>query len=616
MVDKRRDNAASRAITPSAGSAVVPHVAVELLNLKAAKKTSRAPASSCAEEAVQDDDDDAASCSAHSSHTSVSAATTLRMRNAVVANVAVASVGKKTPSVASLVQEEDDEASAAEEEDGTTRVSKKTRTTLDARKALQLAVKEYEIGDHFKRYKASKATEAKIRTLRKWGRQCGRLTDSQSAENLSQECFDFADTIESRQDFFVRVKNDFMDVGVTLTDASKKIVEQLPMHVIASMSVQACTKMSQSAMTSDADAKLFYSIVIANSQDSIACNSIGLHMLANDQSSLSHHQRAVTLSHMENILKLNEVKDIVTSANLLTKPLHDVPINELAAFIRLAANSDGGAPVLGWMPAMLVDVASIYCMAKAGEAILERRKIHKTLHPVVAAVVDNVSKISARIRCYHKAISSNTANASKAIWDRLVEFTQSQVASVVCPVTAAQVDAWEEVLAKGLADMSTSTEFVLENAVVKILDDNCVELRGLALHAAQQPDGDGAIDGEEEALSKSTKALYTTLSKCLCELLRKHSYHADIISDHLQATVAVEANTIAVDAGEGEIAQKIHDDVFYTDVENHPEPLALLWMTCSLAQELSRFDGSHAKTVFSMLRARLAAFPVLGFPSH
>jgi hypothetical protein len=298
---------------------------------------------------------------------------------------------------------------------------------------------------------------------------------------------------------------------------------------------------------------------------------------------------------MENILKLNEVKDIVTSANLLTKPLHDVPIKELAAFILLAADSDGGAPVLGWMPAMLVDVASIYCMAKAGEAILERRKIHKTLHPLVAAVVDNVSKISARIRCYHKAISSNTANASKAVWDRLVEFTQSQSASVVCPVTAAQVDAWEEVLAKALADMSTSTEFVLENAVVKILDDNCVEIRGLALHAAQQPDGDGAIDGEEEALSKSTKALYTTLSKCLCELLRKHSYHADIISDHLQATVAVEANTIVVDAGEGEIAQKIHDDVFYTDVDNHPEPLALLWMTCSLAKDLSRFEGSHEK---------------------
>jgi hypothetical protein len=101
MVDKCHDNAASRAMTPRAGSAVVPDV--ERLNVKAARAKSSASASICdEEEADEEDGDEDAACSVFSTHTS--AAATLRMRNAVVAKVAVASVGKTTPSARSEVQ--------------------------------------------------------------------------------------------------------------------------------------------------------------------------------------------------------------------------------------------------------------------------------------------------------------------------------------------------------------------------------------------------------------------------------------------------------------------------------------------------------------------------------
>ena len=132
----------------------------------------------------------------------------------------------------------------------------------------------------------------------------------------------------------------------------------------------------------------------------------------------------VLLNFLEKVLKQNNTDDLVRSASLISKAsLDTMSLQELDKTLEdIPSAGDITVSehfVVGWCPSLWLDLACIMVMAEVGKILTGSGnvvKMSKHLQTLVNSIVNNQSKIDARVRCYFMSMTGVQNNEAKEIW--------------------------------------------------------------------------------------------------------------------------------------------------------------------------------------------------------
>ena len=513
------------------------------------------------------------------------------------------------------VERDDDEGSHADDEDddhpGCEESERKTsaeRTLCSAEDVLAKSLAVFGAGKHLANTKQKRAVEKTVGSIRRWGRKCGAI-ECDEAQRLSQRCFDEADAMEERQSVFDIAREDFATLVLAPgppTIARISAIDGLKAENVASLTVAGCARISEAALTDAAAAAAHYAALSAKHGEE-ACPSFGMAKITSNDVPpgnamlVTHSQRTALLSHLERIFKLSDFQAMVDAATLYVAPL----AKRSASALLCSDTEDALAKmrdedndwVFGWAPQLFFDLASVYVMARLGECLVQSKKCPKADHRLVKIVFDNSAKLSARVRCYHKTIHGIGHHPAKRIWGVVVETARAIEEVVTYNVDIESAKRWVEKLSTAHA---TGEHEKCANALVDVCDG---PERDLALRFARYA---GAHSGSEPQEYNADAELVTVGNEfchavvlCVGTVVKATSLHAEVIDDFIGN--GAKEGSLDVDAGGGEIVQKVHDEAHWENPDNLPDCVALLMVTEAACTFLKEFNLSKDSLVLQGL---------------
>ena len=212
-------------------------------------------------------------------------------------------------------------------------------------------------------------------------------------------------------------------------------------------------------------------------------------------------------------------------------------------------------------------------------------------------VFDNSAKLSARVRCYHKTIHGIGHHPAKRIWGVAVETARAIEEVVTYNVDIESAKRWVEKLSTAHA---TGEHDKCANALVDVCDG---PERDLALRFARYA---GAHSGSEPQEYNADAELVTVGNEfchavvlCAGTVVKATSLHAEVIDDFIGN--GAKEGSLDVDAGGGEIVQKVHDEAHWENPDNLPDCVALLMVTEAACTFLKEFNLSKDSLVLQGL---------------
>jgi hypothetical protein len=255
----------------------------------------------------------------------------------------------------------------------------------------------------------------------------------------------------------------------------------------------------------------------------------------------------------------------------------------LASITIVANAADDAELVYGWGPQLWVDLVFIHGVGIVGDHVLTKSRLDRSCRDFVKILVDNSSKMSARVRCYQKSINGSVVGQpSKQVWNAMQEIAASHASSVICEATPDEVRAWLGVLedAKNSGD-----ECGIANALTDVCDGaDAASIANLAVYVGCHDESD-MVDSGQKDLFDLARQLYSTIVGLLTAMLVNRKYHEDILTDHVKAAPEKSLEC----AGDIEVAAIIYDDAFFSDPSNLPDDVALLMLTMEVGSLLVKF---------------------------
>ena len=489
------------------------------------------------------------------------------------------------------------------------KMDKASRVKHNAEKELASMLSMYGEDAHYKNAKKKKHLSTRLVALRKWARACGQLSGDEAANSLCERIFAETEEIESRQAFFEASKVDFIKfVLAVLSEDLEKIIASLSPDVLCQIISRGCAFISALAIT-DADAA--QALFLALAGDGVAKQGLRLIKVYKADLHLAvTYQKTCMVDHLEQVLKQADLKTLVQAARHVTKPLELYGDEALVKDLNSAQITSGETLdiVAGWPAEVFADLVCVSTMGRFGVTMVESSKpARETIH-MCQAVIDNASKISARIRCYHKTLNGSGVHPAKRIWTGMIEAAKTLEATLGITVEPDKVLAWIKVLLDiGLDKPKTQVDGdkVLDALVDATDGDESEEVRKFAVYSASLSPTSTGDDGKLFAMARQYREL---LISGLSSMVHGVDYHADVVRDVPTDFVIriAAAATNGADSDEVEVKDPnvvVHDAKYFEDPENVPEEVGMVKLTGMVCDLLKQF-GESAEKLFTEVQER------------
>ena len=457
------------------------------------------------------------------------------------------------------------------------------RFIADANRTMAKIMKSFGNDAHFDNSKQKTSCATAVNRLRTWGRKTGKYQNEES-QKTSLMCFNMADEIEERQVTFDVAKSEFPSLVITSpSPARMTVLKDLPDSFFANMIVQGCTTISTQALTSEEHAQAFIFALVGEEPAGTTLVGVGLRMIMRHPGGaklVKTTQRSALLDHLEKVLKQGDKVKMLNSSLVVSCPaMGDSKFQDIKDSVDLVPSPSDATTdeyfVRGWCPSLWLDLVSVYTMGKIGMALSKKTKPDFALLDLSRAIIDNQSKLDARVRCYHKAMTGVQNSASKQIWS-----TMTELSNTTTKVNAYKFDASDvKKSIKSLTDAEASDDVgVMADTLVEIcLTPDGTELKHFGQWAASLAE---TSDTKEARLL--AKQLVQAFMGLLAKFLQKNDYHVAV----LDGTIVPVALPLEGDSGASAI---VRDDIYFSDMDNLPEEVAFVSVIHAACTMLKNF---------------------------
>ena len=489
------------------------------------------------------------------------------------------------------------------------RMAKKDRLAADGMAALSSAQNKWRPEKHVSKCKQTKSLQRVVLGLRKWGRSNAAQEESDQNQQVSTQCFDYADRLDSRQEFLENVGSNFEDLANKLLVKSASAMQAFPAVIVANLITKGSQTLSDGALSDPckaatmltslsmdpglikdeygiglhkvpaiADAAIVKCKGQENSKSESSAGAVSDHIAPTIVSS----QNAGLLSHLEKIYKITDLQKFLIGAGGVVKHLGDtherLALNYKSIEIK-AENSKAislSSFVGGFHPQLHIDLIGTLLLYDIGKNHSEGRRHSKPLQELAAIVNAESTKLSPRLRCYHNGIGFKGAPV-KTIW-KLVETLAEQLAAapqgrsfkltelkalIAGLRSAAALGDWE-LCATKLTELADGEEGLGE-AVKEIFSH-----------------GDESEDPDVKTVSEN---LVEAVLSCVIVILRSQNNFSGILQDATDD----KAPSSAADG----LEQQSED--YWLDDANHPDDLALLHLVKAVCTLLTESGHPYAQ---------------------
>ena len=143
-------------------------------------------------------------------------------------------------------------------------------------------------------------------------------------------------------------------------------------------------------------------------------------------------QRSALLAYLEKVLKQSDRAKLVASCLAASRPavgkLSLEDIQKTVDNVPEAGDATMDAYfVQGWCPSLWLDLVSVFTMGHIGMTMIGNSSPSVPLLQLTKKVIDNQSKLDARVRCYHKMMTGVSNSAAKDVWAKMTELNNTTV---------------------------------------------------------------------------------------------------------------------------------------------------------------------------------------------
>ena len=458
------------------------------------------------------------------------------------------------------------------------------RFIQDANKTITKIMKSFGNDAHFDNSKQKATCTASVNRLRTWGRKCGKYPNEES-QKTSLMCFNMADEIEERQSAFEAARTEFDKlVNETLSPERSMVLKDLPDSFFANMIVQGCTRITDAALTSAEHANALVHSLVFTEPPGTDIKGVSLMMLSNKTGSeklVKTTQRSALLAYLEKVLKQSDRAKLVASCLAASRPavgnLSLEDIQKTVDDVPEAGDATMDAYfVQGWCPSLWLDLVSVFTMGQIGMTMIGNSSPSVPLLQLTKKVIDNQSKLDARVRCYHKMMTGVSNSAAKDVWAKMTELNNTTV----------EVDKYEFSANRDsirLKIKNFGEALALENVceVADVLGDACLTPEAAELKHFGQWVSTLNETAETQEARELAKELTHAFESLLAKFLEDPSYHLPV----LEGTI-VPQKPIRGDSGAEVVS---FDDMYFADYDNLPDEVAMLHITQAACTMLKSF---------------------------
>ena len=341
----------------------------------------------------------------------------------------------------------------------------------DARTCLQKAISDFGSDHHLDHSRQTQACSKSVDKLRRWARKLSKSSDSE-CKSESQSLFDYADEIEERQNLFEDAKNNFS--GTVLSSVSKPrsaILRTMSNGTICQLISMVCHKASDDALCNELMGQALYKCLVGPcALRGHSAPGLGLHLCKGDAALVMSTQRPLLHNHLEKILKEPSLAALGNAAARFCGCLADMDINQIVESldkVQAVADHPGDndsrhdqALLNGWEPQLWADLVTVFTMGRVAQDLKDKNdgRISGQLFGLVKSVVNSRSKVSGRIRCYHKHIGG-IAHTSRDIWRAMEAVAEKDCATA--SLTADQIIEWTTSLRRSRLESVDVTDLLV-----------------------------------------------------------------------------------------------------------------------------------------------------------
>ena len=463
------------------------------------------------------------------------------------------------------------------------------RTVEDGKKALELILQDFGADQHIEHCRQAKTCAGSVSRLRSYGRKIGRSKNKED-ENFSQTLFDVADEIEHRQSLFDDAKSQLVMVVMEVPSTSRlAVINVMPEATLCSLiGREGSSSISTAALSNSTEAQALFLLMSGPGAPRTA-QGLGLHLVKGFNSMVKDTQRPVTLQHLEKLFKSEDTGTMAKRITLFVTVLANQSMEELVNKFqevpdRVAENDS--LLIDGWCPTLWADLCCTYAMGQVAQRLDDGGNVSQGLQSLCTVIVNGRSKLSARVRCYHKHIGG-VSHAARDTWAAMEKLSQQEVQSSAFKISHDTVEQWVMDLREARGNAKTDPVALLV-ALGELICGQCgVRVVEFAKWLVWAETNLSSYKGEQ--VVRAGLCLQGEMMECAAAVLKNADYHTDVMS----IVSPVTAEDMKTD---GNGSNVVRDKAYFDDSDNVPDAPAMCLVTAELASILSQFPCNASES--------------------
>ena len=322
---------------------------------------------------------------------------------------------RKAASVATSSTVFDDSDSDVEDQEQKTEKRSAAETSiLKARAKQALILRQWSWSQHFKKPKSPKEFAKVTGTGNSLARKISKIKDNDEAVRVAESLFKVTETLDQRQNVFLRVHEDFVSVAQRYLepDEMSVLLDTDDATIIVKHIEKETEKVLMSGFTRDVNVQFFLDMVHIREEhkEKLSLSFCQL-SFTSVQRQIHTTQKDLVLNFSEKLWKTSDVDTIVKVGKHLVEHCKGVPcdIEKIDPKEHVFVN--------GWSAQPLIDISTCAILAQVLES--ERGLVSSTTRKFkkqCVLIVQNKEKISSRLRSFFKHVQGARSNHCEVAW--------------------------------------------------------------------------------------------------------------------------------------------------------------------------------------------------------